>query len=200
MTTTPGPSAYLVPARPADVEVEARRSRFRCRLERVADEATAREVVEAARRRHWDAGHHCSAFVLGPDAGTARSSDDGEPAGSAGAPMLETLRGREVSDVVAVVSRWFGGTLLGVGVRAEDEGRAVMPGVPVPLARRLDHLPGRRLVSDPLQPAAEPRAPCLDLDVRGARGHEVGGRPGRSGHGHSPPHLRSAAYRRPRPP
>ena len=66
----------------------------------------------------------------------------------------------------------------GAGVRAEDEGRAVVPGVPVPLARRLDHLPGRRLVSDPLQPAAEPRAPRLDLDVRGARGHEVGGRPG----------------------
>ena len=49
MTTTPGPSAYLVPARTADVEVEARRSRFRCRLERVADEAAAREVVEAPR-------------------------------------------------------------------------------------------------------------------------------------------------------
>ena len=127
MTTTPGPSAYLVPARTADVEVEARRSRFRCRLERVADEAMAREVVEAARKRHWDAGHHCSAFVLGPDAGTARSSDDGEPAGSAGAPMLETLRGREVSDVVAVVSRWFGGTLLGVGglVRAYSEAVAL---------------------------------------------------------------------------
>jgi uncharacterized YigZ family protein len=127
MTTTPGPSAYLVPARTADVEVEARRSRFRCRLERVADEAAAREVVEAARKRHWDAGHHCSAFVLGPDAGTARSSDDGEPAGSAGAPMLETLRGRELSDVVAVVSRWFGGTLLGVGglVRAYSEAVAL---------------------------------------------------------------------------
>ena len=127
MTTPAGPSAYLVPARTADVEVEARRSRFRCRLERVADEAAAREVVEAARKRHWDAGHHCSAFVLGPDAGTARSSDDGEPAGSAGAPMLETLRGREVSDVVAVVSRWFGGTLLGVGglVRAYSEAVAL---------------------------------------------------------------------------
>ena len=119
--------AYRVPARTAEVEVEARRSRFRCRLERVPDEDAARAVVEAARRRHWDAGHHCSAFVLGADGATARSSDDGEPAGSAGAPMLETLRGREVSDVVAVVSRWFGGTLLGVGglVRAYSEAVAL---------------------------------------------------------------------------
>jgi uncharacterized YigZ family protein len=127
VTSPGGSSSYLVVARTADVELEARRSRFRCRVERVADEEAAREVVESARRRHWDAGHHCSAFVLGADGATARSSDDGEPAGSAGAPMLETLRGREVSDVVAVVSRWFGGTLLGVGglVRAYSDAVAL---------------------------------------------------------------------------
>jgi len=127
MTDPAGATSYRVPARTAEVEVEARRSRFRCRLERVADEDAARAVVEAARRRHWDARHHCSAFVLGPDGATARSSDDGEPAGSAGAPMLETLRGRELSDVVAVVTRWFGGTLLGVGglVRAYSEAVAL---------------------------------------------------------------------------
>jgi uncharacterized YigZ family protein len=127
MTYPAGAASYLVPARTAEVEVEARRSRFRCRLERVPDEDAARAVVEAARRRHWDARHHCSAFVLGVDGATARSSDDGEPAGSAGAPMLETLRGRELSDVVAVVTRWFGGTLLGVGglVRAYSEAVAL---------------------------------------------------------------------------
>jgi uncharacterized YigZ family protein len=127
MTYPAGATSYRVPARTAEVEVEVRRSRFRCRLERVPDEDAARAVVEAARRRHWDARHHCSAFVLGPDGATARSSDDGEPAGSAGAPMLETLRGRELSDVVAVVTRWFGGTLLGVGglVRAYSEAVAL---------------------------------------------------------------------------
>ena len=127
MRSAAGATSYRVPARSAEVELEARRSRFRCRLERVGDEDAARAVVEAARRRHWDAGHHCSAFVLGADGATARSSDDGEPAGSAGAPMLETLRGRELSDVVAVVTRWFGGTLLGVGglVRAYSDAVAL---------------------------------------------------------------------------
>ena len=80
-----------------------------------------RSVV--ARTTYWDARHHCSAFILGPDAGIQRSSDDGEPAGTAGAPMLEVLKGAEVSDVVAVVTRWFGGTLLGAGglVRAYSD-------------------------------------------------------------------------------
>lgn len=118
-----GPTSYLVPARPAEVEIEVRRSRFRCRVERVATEEAARAVVEEERRRHWDARHHCSAFVLGPDGAVQRSSDDGEPSGTAGAPMLEVLRGRDLSDVVAVVTRWFGGVLLGAGglVRAYSD-------------------------------------------------------------------------------
>jgi uncharacterized YigZ family protein len=82
---------------------------------RVEDEMSARSVVEQARRVHWDARHHCSAFVLGPERMLERSNDDGEPPGTGGAPMLEVLRGREVSDVVAVVVRWFGGTMLGTG-------------------------------------------------------------------------------------
>ncbi|WP_048555194.1 IMPACT family protein [Nostocoides japonicum] len=120
-----GVSAYLVPARSAIAEIEVKRSRFRCTLERVETEEAARGVVDRVRREHWDARHHCSAFVLGPDAGTQRSSDDGEPSGTAGAPMLEVLRGREVSDVVAVVTRWFGGVLLGTGGLVRAYGDAV---------------------------------------------------------------------------
>jgi uncharacterized YigZ family protein len=82
-------------------------------------------VVERIRKQHWDARHHCSAFVIGPDAGVQRSNDDGEPSGTAGAPMLEVLRGREVSDVVAVVTRWFGGVLLGAGGLVRAYGDAV---------------------------------------------------------------------------
>ncbi len=120
---SPGPSSYLTLARDVVAEIEVKRSRFRCALVRVATEADARAVVEAARKEHWDARHHCSAFVLGPARDVERSSDDGEPAGTAGAPMLEVLRGAEVSDVVAVVTRWFGGTLLGAGglVRAYSD-------------------------------------------------------------------------------
>lgn len=106
---------YLTLATDGEAEIEVKRSRFLCTLARVSTEEAARTVVDGLRKRHWDAAHHCSAFVLGPDAGVQRSSDDGEPAGTAGAPMLEVLRGREVSDVVAVVTRWFGGVLLGTG-------------------------------------------------------------------------------------
>jgi uncharacterized YigZ family protein len=117
------PSSYLTIARPGDAEIEVKRSRFLARLRRVTDEPGAREVVDRARKEHWDAGHHCSAFVLGPDGATMRSHDDGEPGGTAGAPMLEVLRGHGLSDVVAVVTRYFGGTLLGAGglVRAYSE-------------------------------------------------------------------------------
>jgi uncharacterized YigZ family protein len=107
--------SYLTIARDGDAELEVKRSRFCCRLRRVEDERQARELVEQARRLHWGARHHCTAFVLGSAGETQRCNDDGEPPGTAGAPMLEVLRGRGLSDVVAVVSRYFGGTLLGAG-------------------------------------------------------------------------------------
>jgi uncharacterized YigZ family protein len=126
---SPGATSYLTLARDGGAEIEVRRSRFLCTLARVEDEAAARAVVDGLRREHWDARHHCSAFVLGPDAAVERSSDDGEPAGTAGAPMLEVLRGHRVSDVVAVVTRWFGGTLLGAGGLVRAYGDAVRAGL-----------------------------------------------------------------------
>lgn len=126
-------TGYLTIATDAEAEIEVKRSRFRCTLVRVQDEASARAVVERLRREHWDARHHCSAFILGPPpVPVERSSDDGEPAGTAGAPMLEVLRGWEgsgVSDVVAVVTRWFGGTLLGAGGLVRAYGDAVRAGL-----------------------------------------------------------------------
>ena len=120
---------YRTVAGNAVAETEVKRSRFLCRIERVDSEKVARTVVERARKEHWDARHHCSAFVLGPDGAVQRSSDDGEPSGTAGAPMLEVLRGREVSDVVAVVTRWFGGTMLGAGGLVRAYGDAVRAGL-----------------------------------------------------------------------
>lgn len=107
--------SYRTIAADGEADIEVSRSRFRCVLVRVDDEISARGVVEQARKEHWNARHHCSAFVLGPQRAIERANDDGEPPGTGGAPMLEVIRGREVSDVVAVVSRWFGGTLLGTG-------------------------------------------------------------------------------------
>ena len=107
----------------ADTELEIRRSRFLTRLRRVSSEDEARAVIEERRRVHFDARHHCSAFILGPDSRTARSSDDGEPAGTAGAPMMHVLEQNRLSDVVAVVTRYFGGIKLGAGglVRAYSD-------------------------------------------------------------------------------
>lgn len=108
-----------------EAEIEVSKSRFRCELVRVEDEVTARGVIDAARRTHWNARHHCSAFILGPERAIERSNDDGEPPGTGGAPMLDVLRGAEVSDIVAVVTRWFGGTLLGTGGLARAYADAV---------------------------------------------------------------------------
>jgi uncharacterized YigZ family protein len=122
-------TSYLTVAGEAVAEIEVKRSRFRCRVVRVSDEPAARTVVEQERRTHWEARHHCSAFVLGHDGALQRSSDDGEPAGTAGAPMLEVLRGAGVSDTVAVVTRWFGGVLLGAGGLVRAYGDAVREGL-----------------------------------------------------------------------
>jgi uncharacterized YigZ family protein len=111
-------------------ELEVKRSRFITVLRRVETEDEARALVSRLRREFHDARHHCSAFVLGPDRTVQRSSDDGEPSGTAGIPMLEALVKRQthdgvadLSDVVAVVVRYFGGILLGAGglVRAYSE-------------------------------------------------------------------------------
>ncbi len=77
-------------------------------------EDEAATLLEEARRQHPDATHHCWAWRLGPG-GSERFSDDGEPAGTAGRPILNVLRGAELSDVVAIVTRWYGGTKLGRG-------------------------------------------------------------------------------------
>jgi uncharacterized YigZ family protein len=119
-----GVESYLVPAREAVAEIEVKRSRFRCRLVRIASEEAARAVIADERRTQNTAGHHCSALVVGPGAKTVRSSDDGEPSGTAGPPILDALRGAGLSDVVAVVSRWFGGTLLGTGGLVQAYGDA----------------------------------------------------------------------------
>lgn len=106
---------YETISRRTDTEIEISRSRFLTRIERVEDETAARAVIAAVRAEHPRARHHCTAFVLGPDGRVQRSSDDGEPSGTAGAPMLDALVSAGLSDVVAVVTRYFGGVLLGAG-------------------------------------------------------------------------------------
>ncbi|MDQ0825921.1 putative YigZ family protein [Arthrobacter sp. B2I5] len=125
-------------------ELDIKRSRFITVLRRAGTEDAARDLVAGLRREFHDARHHCSAFVIGPDRSIQRSSDDGEPAGTAGIPMLEALLKREtapgvsdLSDISAVVVRYFGGVLLGAGglVRAYSESVSAALEL-APLARR----------------------------------------------------------------
>jgi uncharacterized YigZ family protein len=110
-----GGSEWRALAEAAHSETVIERSRFLCDLVPVTTPEAAAEVVAAARKTHYDARHHCSAWILGADGGRQRSSDDGEPSGTAGVPMLGVLQRQRVTDVVAVVTRYFGGILLGAG-------------------------------------------------------------------------------------
>jgi len=112
---------------PVSAQIEVKRSRFVGVVGRVSDEDEAQDLLARQRSVHHAARHHCSAYVLGPDGARQRSSDDGEPSGTAGQPILDVLTGRGLSDVVAVVTRYFGGTLLGAGglVRAYSDAVAV---------------------------------------------------------------------------
>ncbi|MFD6096143.1 YigZ family protein [Nocardiopsis flavescens] len=144
--------------RDGEHELEIRRSRFLCALARVPDEEAAREFIARRRKEHWSATHNCTAYILGEDGGIQRSSDDGEPAGTAGVPMLEVLRHREMTDTVAVVTRYYGGTKLGAGGLIRAYGGAVSAAVDalgVLERRRLlvvdvfaDYVIGGRLESD----------------------------------------------------
>ena len=157
MTGSDATQSYLTLAAPARSEIEVRRSRFVCDVAPVTSEDAARAAIEDVRGGSRGAGHHCTAFVLGPDAATLRSNDDGEPSGTAGAPMLDVLRGHDLTDVVAVVSRWFGGTLLGTGGLIRAYGAAVTTTLAdARLLRRelheslvvaVDHVSGPRLES-----------------------------------------------------
>jgi uncharacterized YigZ family protein len=102
-------------ATPCDTELIIKRSQFLTHLAPVASTAEADAVIAAIRKQHWNANHNCVALVLGERGESARSSDDGEPSGTAGVPMLEVLRQRNMTDIVAVVTRYFGGIMLGAG-------------------------------------------------------------------------------------
>ncbi|MGT2667718.1 YigZ family protein [Streptococcus rifensis] len=92
-----------------------KKSRFICHLKRVETEEDARDFIMQIRKEHYKANHNCSAFIIGEKSEIKRTSDDGEPSGTAGVPMLSVLENLELTNVVAVVTRYFGGTKLGAG-------------------------------------------------------------------------------------
>lgn len=96
-------------------EIEIKKSRFLTYLIPIESEADFQEELAAIRKEHYKATHHCQAFILGDDSMIQRMSDDGEPAGTAGVPMLEVLKQENLTYVMAVVVRYFGGVKLGSG-------------------------------------------------------------------------------------
>ena len=116
-------------ARDGQHEIEIRKSRFICSLFRVTSEDEARARIDETRKTYWDANHNCTAWVIGPGQRLQRSSDDGEPSGTAGIPMLEVLRRRELTDTLAIVTRYFGGIMLGAGGLIRAYGQAVSAAV-----------------------------------------------------------------------
>jgi uncharacterized YigZ family protein len=105
-----------IPAAPVDVELRVSNSRFITHLAPVADVASARAFIASIRAKMPDANHHVYAYVIGHGGTTTLGmSDDGEPSGTAGRPALAVLKGSGLGDVVVVVTRYFGGTLLGTG-------------------------------------------------------------------------------------
>lgn len=108
-------SHYYTIKEDGQYEIEIKKSRFICTLKRIESEEMAREYIQQLKKEHWKATHNCSAYVLGDKQEIQRSSDDGEPSGTAGVPMLEVLKVKQLRNVLAVVTRYFGGTKLGAG-------------------------------------------------------------------------------------
>ena len=96
-------------------EYEEKKSRFIAHLASVSTEEEAVAFFDEIKKKYWDAKHNCTAFVIGEDASLTRCSDDGEPSGTAGKPILNVLLHSEIRNIACVVTRYFGGTLLGTG-------------------------------------------------------------------------------------
>lgn len=92
-----------------------KKSRFIATVSPVESEEAADEVIESLKKKYWDASHNCSAYIIGTENQVMRCSDDGEPSKTAGRPMLDVLIAHELTNILVVVTRYFGGTLLGTG-------------------------------------------------------------------------------------
>lgn len=110
-------------------QIEEKKSVFIANIARADSEEEATAFIEAMKKKYWDARHNCSAFVIGERGELTRCSDDGEPSGTAGRPMLEVLLRENIKNIVVVVTRYFGGTLLGTGGLVRAYTQAVKEGL-----------------------------------------------------------------------
>ncbi|MFI8687525.1 YigZ family protein [Rossellomorea sp. NPDC077527] len=110
-------------------EISIERSRFIAYVNRVETEEDAQEFIASIKKKHHDANHNCSAYMIGENNLIQKANDDGEPSGTAGVPMLEVLKKRDLKDTVVVVTRYFGGIKLGAGGLIRAYGRATSEGL-----------------------------------------------------------------------
>ncbi|WP_236687421.1 YigZ family protein, partial [Geobacillus sp. ZGt-1] len=110
-------------------EIVIEKSRFICYINRAETEEEAVAFIQQIKKKHWDATHNCSAYLIGEHDQIQKANDDGEPSGTAGVPMLEVLKKKGVKDTVAVVTRYFGGIKLGAGGLVRAYSRAVSEGL-----------------------------------------------------------------------
>lgn len=98
-----------------EAEIVEKKSRFIAHIFRVDNEERASEIINALKKKYWDARHNCYAYIVGYNQEIKKFSDDGEPAGTAGKPMLDVLENSGLTDCLVIVTRYFGGVLLGTG-------------------------------------------------------------------------------------
>ncbi|RHW37278.1 YigZ family protein [Neobacillus notoginsengisoli] len=110
-------------------EINIERSRFIAYVARAETEEEAQAFIAEIKRKHWNATHNCSAYLIGENDQIQKANDDGEPSGTAGVPILEVLKKRKLKDTVVVVTRYFGGIKLGAGGLIRAYGRATSEGL-----------------------------------------------------------------------
>ncbi|EKN68557.1 YigZ family protein [Schinkia azotoformans] len=110
-------------------EIVIEKSKFVAQITRATTEEAAQAFIQEIKKKHWDATHNCSAYLIGEHNQIQKANDDGEPSGTAGVPMLEVLKKRDLKDTVVVVTRYFGGIKLGAGGLIRAYGKAVSEGL-----------------------------------------------------------------------
>jgi uncharacterized YigZ family protein len=110
-------------------EITIQRSRFIAHISRAESESEAQEFILAIKKKYWDATHNCSAYLIGENDHIQKANDDGEPSGTAGVPILEVLKKRNLKDTVVVITRYFGGVKLGAGGLIRAYGKSTSEGL-----------------------------------------------------------------------
>jgi uncharacterized YigZ family protein len=110
-------------------EIVIEKSRFICYVQRATTEEEAVQFIQEIKKKHWDATHNCSAYLIGEHDQIQKANDDGEPSGTAGVPMLEVLKKKGLKDTVVVVTRYFGGIKLGAGGLVRAYSKSVSEGL-----------------------------------------------------------------------